>query len=243
LKIIDRYALLRLFGVASKFIAILCVPIIFEISEVALFSIVLAAERLLSFVCSLEAHSYFNRRLIHRSCSIQFVNNQHLPIFIIGVFVSFFVGSLYALKMDIDNFYIYIMVLAIVGSIQNEMIRRAQAISKIDIFSILNALKSSSLALAIVTIVIIDVNDFIMFLKIFSFLSLAICLVGVIGFNELCAFSTREVSRRLKRVRYLTAGASVLSKFVIQGSSIFGLAILERSLILNTYNDSHLAAH
>lgn len=243
MKIIDRYALLRLFGVVSKFISILCIPVIFEVSEIALFSIVLAAERFVSFVCSMEAHSYFNRRLIHRNCSIEYVNNQHIPIFIIGAFLSFFVGLFYVWKMDINNLYVYIMILAILGSVQNEMIRRAQAISRINIFSILNALKSSSLALAIATIVIIDVNDFIIFLKIFSLFSLVICLLGVISYRELCAFSVGAVSKRLKSIQYLTAGVSVLSKFFIQGSSIFGLAILERSLILNTYKDSDLAAH
>jgi len=243
LKIIDWYALLRLFGVASKFISILCIPVVFEVSEIALFSIVLAAERFVSFVCSMEAHSYFNRRLIHRNCSIEYVNNQHIPIFIVGVFLSFFVGVFYVWKMGINNLYVYIMVLGIIGSVQNEMIRRAQAVSKIDVFSILSALKSSSLALAIVAIVVIDINDFIIFLKIFSFFSLVICLVGVIGYSELCVFSIRAVSKRLKSTQYLTAGASVLNKFVIQGGSIFGLAILERSLILNTYKDSDLAAH
>ena len=243
MKIVDRYALLRLFGVACKFISILCIPVIFGLKETALFSIVLGAERFISFVCSMEAHSYFNRRLIHRNCTIQYVNNQHIPIFIIGIVFSSFVGMLYVWKMDINDLYIYIMVLAILGSIQNEMIRRAQAISKIKSFSILTALKSSSLAVAIATIVIIDVNDFIIFLKVFSFYSLVICALGVIGYRELCVFSIHAVSKRLKSKPYLSAGVSVLSKFFIQGGSIFGLAILERSLILNTYKDSDLAAH
>ena len=44
--------------------------------------------------------------------------------------------------MNIAYLFAYLMIISICGAIFNEMIRRAQALGKIDIFSILSALKS-----------------------------------------------------------------------------------------------------
>lgn len=241
--ILDRYAFLRLFAVGIKFLSILFIPVIFEIKEVALFSIILAAERFVSFVCSMEIHSYFNRKLIQRKYFVKQLNNQHFPLFVVGIILSILMGLTYVWLMDICNLYFYIMALAIFGSIQNELIRRAQALSKNNIFSILNALKSTSLALTIIITLIVGVDDFFIFLKIFVFLSILASMIGVYGCRNLCAFSIHAVYERIKNVSYLYAAFSVISNFIIQGISIFGLAIIERTLILSTFTHNNLASH
>ena len=173
---IDRYSLIRFFAVGAKYLSILAVPIIFVIEDVALFSLLLGAERFISFICSLEVHSYFNRRLIHRNYSIEYVNNQHLPIISIGVMISFVFGIFYSIQMSIVYLFAYLMIISICGAIFNEMIRRAQALGKIDIFSILSALKSICLVIAMLFAFIYNNNNFLFFVQTFAFTSLTICL-------------------------------------------------------------------
>ena len=240
---IDRYSLIRFFAVGAKYLSILAVPIIFSIEDVALFSLLLGAERFISFICSMEVHSYFNRRLIHRNHSIEYINNQHLPIISIGVMISFIFGIFYSIHMSIVNLFAYLMIISICGAILNEMIRRAQALGKIDIFSILSALKSICLVITMLFIYMYKNDNFLFFVQTFAFTSLTICILSIYLFNYLCHFSYQKVFTKTINRRYLKAAFRTLNKFFIQGSVVFGLALLERMLIANNYGFDMLGPH
>lgn len=240
---IDKFSILRLSAVILKYICILLVPVMFSIGDVAVVSLIFAAERFISFINSMEVHSYFNRKLINRNYNISYINNQHIPILIIGFGLSLIVGIFYTYKMELADFFVYIMIIAVMNSIQNEMMRRAQALGEISTFSVLNAFKSFSLAISMATFYILDFNDLVVFIQIFSIVSVLVCVSLIAMFKDLCVFSRYSVTTRLSSWRYLKTSSIVLNKFFIQGSSVFGLAIIERSLIAYIFNLNALAAH
>ena len=116
---IDKFSILRLSAVILKYICILLVPEMFSIGDVAVVSLIFAAERFISFINSMEVHSYFNRKLINRNYNISYINNQHIPILIIGFGLSLIVGIFYTYKMELADFFVYIMIIAVMNSIQN----------------------------------------------------------------------------------------------------------------------------
>lgn len=240
---INSYSLIRLIAVGTKYLSILSIPIIFSAEDIALFSLLLAAERFISFVCSLEVHSYFNRRLIHRNYSPEFINNQHMPLFLVGIIISFAVGFLYSFQMHIFHLYIYIMIISICGAIQNEMVRRSQAMGNIKMFSILSALKSVCLFISIIFIVLTNNMNFVFFVSTFATVCILMTFFSIFFYKAICMFSPRKIWIKSTDLRYLKASFLTLNKFFIQGGVVFSLALIERTLIANNYSYEYLASH
>lgn len=238
---INFYSMLRLVGSGLKYLGILLLPLVFPPDDLALIAIMLGMERFISFLFSLEAHGLFNREIIQQTSNHIIINSDHLVFLFLGAVVALCFAVVYSLFQDLLSIFLPIVAVGLSSGLLNELTRKAQASSAIDVFSILSFLKSTIFVLSIGMFLIFERHNYLAFSLIWACISVASIFLSFTVYGHFFECDPSRIRQSFGDFPYIKSRLISLRHFVVLGAIMFGLVLFERTIIFNFYEPELLA--
>jgi hypothetical protein len=241
--VINFNSMLRISAAGSKYFSVVSLPVLFEPYDVAVIAILLGLERFISFVFSLESHGVFNRDIIQRTTDNIIANSHHLAVLLYGGVASICLAIFYAFAEGLVTLLIPIIIVGLSSGFMNELTRKAQAYGEVGAFSILSFMKSTVFVLAVAIIWSYDNVGYINLIIIWACVSIICVCISIYIYRRFFECDILIIQKAASDHKWLLSRVFSLRHFILLGFVTSGISLIERTIILNSYETIVLSSY